>query len=65
MSNDHPQKNRYEAIVEEVFFSKYKPGDPEVKFARDDFAKAASKLGIVLPKNLGDIIYSIRLCKTT
>src|SRR5690606_20986983 len=29
-------------------------------FAREDLAGAASALGIALPKNLGDVIYSVR-----
>lgn len=31
-----------------------------VPFAREDIEKTATILGIVLPKNLGDVIYSIR-----
>ena len=35
-------------------------GDQSVEFERDDLVIAASELGIRLPKNLGDVIYSIR-----
>lgn len=52
--------NRYEAIIERIFFSKYSAGDEEVPFRRNDLSKAARTLNIELPKNLGDVIYSIR-----
>ena len=41
-------------------FGNYKPGATEVSFARDDLQIAAGELGIELPKNLGDVVYSIR-----
>lgn len=52
--------NRYEAIIENIFFSKYQKGDVAVPFEREDLAQVAKKLAIKLPKNLGDVIYSIR-----
>lgn len=52
--------NRYEAIIEKIFFSKYRSGDEEIPFERDDLPKVAKALKIELPKNLGDVIYSIR-----
>src|SRR3972149_944818 len=52
--------NRYAAMIEKIFFSKYSAGDEEVSFEREDLAKAGKTLKITLPKNLGDIIYSIR-----
>ena len=54
------KKNRYAAIIEKIFFSKYTKGDEEVAFERDDLVRAANALQIKLPKNLGDVIYSIR-----
>lgn len=54
------KKNRYAAIVEKIFFSKYSEGDEELTFEREDLARAAKSLRIILPKNLGDVIYSIR-----
>ncbi len=53
-------KNRYAAIIEKIFFSKYIKGEEEVAFAREDLVRAAKSLCIELPKNLGDVIYSIR-----
>lgn len=52
--------NRYSAIIEKIFFSKYKKGMSEVPFERADMENFAAKLKIKLPKNLGDLIYSFR-----
>lgn len=60
MPLDDKKTNRYAAIIESIFFSKYKPGDTEVPFKRDDLLEAARKLKLVLPRNIGDAIYSIR-----
>lgn len=58
-----PKKNmasRYDQLIEKVFFNNYTEGAAEVFFERDEFAAVAKKMRIVLPKNLGDIIYSYR-----
>jgi hypothetical protein len=52
--------NRYSRLIEEIFFKYYQPGTNEVPFERKDIETAAAKLEIVLPKNLGDVIYSFR-----
>jgi hypothetical protein len=57
---DTKQQNRYLAIIENLFFSRYKKGSTEMKFERDELVSTANKLGVKLPKNLGDVIYSIR-----
>ena len=54
------KKNRYEQIMERIFLSKHKQGDTEVRFERKEIVQVASELGIELPKNLGDVIYSFR-----
>jgi hypothetical protein len=54
------QPNRYSQIIERIFFSHYTEGALEVPFERADIERAASALGISLPKNLGDLIYSFR-----
>lgn len=54
------RENRYSALIEKVFFDRYVPGALEVPFARGDFENAARALGIELPKNLGDAVYSFR-----
>ncbi|MBI5031114.1 MAG: hypothetical protein HZB51_11345 [Chloroflexi bacterium] len=54
------EKNRYTRLIEEIFDKHYKEGDREVEFERSDLTKAAIKLKIDLPKNLGDVLYSFR-----
>ena len=52
--------NRYSAIIEKIFFSKYHKGMREVPFERHEMETFASKLKVKLPKNLGDLVYSFR-----
>jgi tRNA G10 N-methylase Trm11 len=59
-NNSEKKANRYAAIIEDLFFSKYKKGAREVAFERTEFEISAKKLGIKLPKNLGDLVYSFR-----
>lgn len=54
------KNNRYKRIIEWVFFDHYKKGDSSVSFDRSDFEKAIDALDLKRPKNLGDIIYSVR-----
>lgn len=53
-------QNRYKALIEKIFFDRFAAGAKEISFAREDLETAASALEIELPKNLGDVIYSIR-----
>jgi hypothetical protein len=56
--------SRYAALVERVFFGKaygaYRKGRTSLTFEREDLERAAIELDIKLPKNLGDVLYSIR-----
>lgn len=52
--------NRYSALVEHIFLERYKRGMTEVLFRREDLTRAAKTLQVTLPKNLGDVIYSMR-----
>lgn len=52
--------NRYTQIIEHIFKRRYKHKSERVEFSRDDIASAAKVLGIELPKNLGDVIYTFR-----
>jgi hypothetical protein len=52
--------NRYSAIIEKIFFSKYEEGMREVPFERQEMEMFAAKLKVKLPKNLGDLVYSFR-----
>ncbi|MEJ2703500.1 MAG: hypothetical protein P8Z79_13765, partial [Sedimentisphaerales bacterium] len=53
-------KNRYDKLIERVFFNHYTPDASEISFDREEFEPVAKELGITLPKNLGDIVYSYR-----
>jgi len=52
--------NAYEKIIQTIFFNHYKKGAKEFEFNRTEFAEIAKKLGVDVPKNLGDVIYSFR-----
>lgn len=52
--------NRYQALIEKIFFDHYEEGDSSFGFARQEIKDAASELAIDLPDNLGDVIYSFR-----
>lgn len=52
--------NRYQSIIEDIFFQSYVEGVEEIPFRREDLVESAKRLGIELPKNLGDVIYSAR-----
>ena len=58
MENKEP--NRYTKILEAIFAKYFKKGVTEIEFKRTEFSQAADELGIVLPKNLGDVLYSFR-----
>ncbi len=60
MPEEKKKQNRYKAIVEKIFFDSYKRGITKIEFDRDDLPRAAKALGIELPDNLGDVIYSLR-----
>ncbi len=57
-----PEKNpnRYDKIIEKIFLKHYKRGMLAVPFSREEITQTAKELGIVLPKNLGDLIYTFR-----
>ncbi|MGG2482819.1 DNA cytosine methyltransferase [Brevibacillus borstelensis] len=55
--------SKYDKIIADVFFSYYQTGCREFDFVREDMERSAEKLGIKLPKNIGDIIYSYRFRK--
>lgn len=52
--------NRYQTLIEKIFFDHYEPDATTLDFTRQEIKDAAIALGIVLPDNLGDIIYSFR-----
>ena len=58
------RENLYKRILEHIFFNSkfcaYKKGMTEIEFARGDIERAASTLGVTVPKNIGDVVYAIR-----
>lgn len=54
------ETNRYKAIIETVFFAHWKKGATEFEFERQEIVDTAARLKIDLPRNLGDVVYSIR-----
>lgn len=54
------QQKIYSSIIEKIFRVKFKAGMREVDFEREDIVTFGNKLGVPLPKNLGDLVYSFR-----
>jgi hypothetical protein len=54
------KKNRYTQLIERIFEKFYVKDASEVPFRREDLVESAKELGIKLPKNIGDVIYSFR-----
>jgi hypothetical protein len=52
--------SRYAQLIEKIFLDRYKRGATRIEFDREDIPAAATQLKIALPKNLGDVIYSLR-----
>lgn len=52
--------NRYSAIIAALFAKYHRAGLTTFDFRREDIIAAASELGISLPKNIGDVLYSFR-----
>lgn len=57
---ENKELNRYSKILEAIFERHFRKGTIEIEFERTEFGQVADKLGIVLPKNLGDVLYSFR-----
>jgi hypothetical protein len=54
---------RYDRIIEKIFRNHHRKGVKSFEFEREEMETVAAKLGIKLPKNLGDIVYSFRFRK--
>lgn len=52
--------NRYKALIEKIFFDHYVDGATTLDFTRREIKDAADALGVALPDNLGDVLYSFR-----
>ena len=60
MSEQAKTPSRYHQLIEKIFFDGYRKGITEIPFERKALKEAAADLKMVLPDNLGDVIYSIR-----
>ncbi|RYG89862.1 MAG: endonuclease [Alphaproteobacteria bacterium] len=47
-------------MIERIFTERYRAGVTVVEFDRDDIPATAAALGLERPKNVGDVIYSLR-----
>lgn len=52
--------SRYTQIIERIFHDRFGPGVREVEFKREDIVAVAAELGLALPKNIGDVLYTFR-----
>lgn len=52
--------NRYSRLIEAIFSKYYQGGENEIVFERKEIEQAAKEFNIILPKNLGDILYTFR-----
>ena len=52
--------NRYQALIQKIFFAHYVKGATEFEFVREELEKGAAELGFPPVKNIGDIPYSFR-----
>jgi hypothetical protein len=57
---EQAKANRYTRIIERLFFDHFTVGATSVAFDRREIEPIARDLGITLPKNLGDLVYSFR-----
>ena len=52
--------SKYDSIIKSIFLERYVEGATSIPFERDTLAKKSLELGISLPKNLGDIVYTYK-----
>lgn len=55
-----PDSPRYDRLIEQIFRSHFKRGTRSFEFERGELEQQAKRLGVALPKNLGDLIYTFR-----
>lgn len=53
-------KSSYEQILVHLFLKHFTDGATRVRFTREELPEAAAAVGVNVPKNLGDIVYSFR-----
>jgi len=50
----------YRQIIEPIFLAHYTPGAREFTFTRNEISETATRLGIQIPSNVGDVVYTFR-----
>lgn len=53
-------ENRYAVIIAKLFERHFTKNSTSFEFEREEIEQVAGELGIKLPKNLGDLVYSFR-----
>lgn len=53
-----PDATTYQRIIELIFHERYDGESDRIEFERETLVRAADRLGVDRPKNLGDVIYS-------
>lgn len=54
---------KYDEIITTIFFERYTEGITSIRFEREELANKARQLGLDVPRNLGDIVYSYKYRK--
>ena len=52
--------NRYQALIEKIFFDHFEDGSTSFEFDREELEEGAAHLGFARVKNIGDVPYSFR-----
>lgn len=60
MAKKEARPNRYQLIIESIFFRHWQKGEAQFEFERTEIETVAQELGVKLPKNQGDITYALR-----
>jgi len=60
MNGTDSKRNAYARIVLAIFEKHYRKGSDALEFERKEISDLARALGISIPKNLGDVLYSFR-----
>lgn len=58
------EEPRYDALITRIFLNHYRPGTKSFEFDRGEIEHVAKQVKVILPKNLGDLIYSFKFRKT-
>jgi hypothetical protein len=53
-------KGQYARIIERIFQDRFKKNARAIDFTREDLRSTADALGVKLPSNIGDVVYSFR-----